>query len=96
MAAGVVLAALTVGYGGMTAPGASAAQSRPNGVDVASYQRGFDWETAARQGISFAYAKATEGTSHRNPLFAEQYNGSYRAGMIRGAYHYARRPWAGS
>jgi GH25 family lysozyme M1 (1,4-beta-N-acetylmuramidase) len=34
--------------------------------------------------------KATEGTSYRNPLFAEQYNGSYRAGMTRGAYHYAR------
>ncbi len=77
----------------VTAGDASAtvvAQPRPDGVDVSSYQSGFDWPAAAAQGIRFAYVKATEGVGYRNPAFAAQYNGSYRAGMIRGAYHYAR------
>jgi GH25 family lysozyme M1 (1,4-beta-N-acetylmuramidase) len=69
---------------------AHADDGRPGGVDVASYQPGFDWPAAAGQGISFAYVKATQGVTYRNPLFAEQYNGAYQAGMIRGAYHYAR------
>ncbi|WP_344447177.1 lysozyme, partial [Kitasatospora nipponensis] len=37
----------------------------------------------------FAYVKATEGTGYTNPYFAQQYNGSYNAGLIRGAYHFA-------
>ena len=41
------------------------------------------------QGKRFAYVKATEGTCYRNPYFAQQYNGSYNVGMIRGAYHFA-------
>ena len=39
----------------------------------------------------FAYVKATEGNYYTNPYFAQQYNGSYNVGMIRGAYHFARR-----
>src|SRR5205823_5429488 len=35
------------------------------------------------------YVKATEGVSYSSPYFAQQYNGSYNAGMIRGAYHFA-------
>jgi GH25 family lysozyme M1 (1,4-beta-N-acetylmuramidase) len=89
---GSVLAALAATYYSVTALDASAevADVRPNGVDVSSFQPGFDWARASAQGISFAYVKATEGTTYRNPLFAEQYNGSYQAGMIRGSYHYAR------
>ena len=40
-------------------------------------------------GARFAYIKATEGTTYQNPYFAQQYNGSYNAGIIRGAYHFA-------
>jgi GH25 family lysozyme M1 (1,4-beta-N-acetylmuramidase) len=69
---------------------AAAGDPRPGGVDVSSYQPGFNWPQAAAQGIQFAYVKATQGITYRNPEFAAQYNGSYRAGMIRGAYHYAR------
>jgi GH25 family lysozyme M1 (1,4-beta-N-acetylmuramidase) len=86
------LAAITATFCAVTAHEASAGvtATRPDGVDVSSYQAGFDWPRAAAQGISFAYVKSTEGTTYRNPRFAEQYNGSYRAGMIRGSYHYAR------
>ena len=60
------------------------------GTDVASYQGNVDWTAAASQGIQFAYVKATEGTGYvDSSYFTEQYDGSYQAGIIRGAYHFA-------
>ncbi|MFE2375729.1 lysozyme [Streptomyces sp. NPDC059398] len=59
------------------------------GVDVSSHQGSVDWSRLWRSGVKFAYIKGTESTSYRNPSFAQQYNGSYRAGIIRGAYHFA-------
>ncbi|MQS10910.1 hypothetical protein F7Q99_01095 [Streptomyces kaniharaensis] len=59
------------------------------GTDVSGWQGNVDWATAAANGANFAYVKATEGTTYRNPYFAQQYNGSYNAGLIRGAYHFA-------
>ena len=60
------------------------------GMDVSGYQGNVAWSTAYANGARFAYVKATEGTSYTNPYFAQQYNGSYNVGMIRGAYHFAR------
>ncbi|KJK55820.1 hypothetical protein UK12_26375 [Saccharothrix sp. ST-888] len=59
------------------------------GMDVAGWQGGVDWPGAAAGGAAFAYTKATEGTGYTNPYFTQQYNGSYTAGLIRGAYHFA-------
>ena len=59
------------------------------GMDVSSHQGNVDWDTAWAQGSRFAYVKATEGTSYKNPNFNQQYGGSYDAGMVRGAYHFA-------
>ncbi len=59
------------------------------GLDVSSYQGDVDWKKAWKHGARFAYVKATEATSYTNPYFAQQYNGSYKVGMIRGAYHFA-------
>ncbi|TDC77607.1 lysozyme [Streptomyces hainanensis] len=59
------------------------------GVDVSSHQGNVAWSTLWNAGNRFAYVKATEGTSYRNPYFAQQYNGSYNVGMIRGSYHFA-------
>ncbi|MFF2145956.1 lysozyme [Kitasatospora sp. NPDC058190] len=72
-----------------TAPLASLAVTQTPGLDVASYQGNVDWSSAAANGAQFAYVKATEGTSYTNPSFAQQYNGSYNSGLIRGAYHFA-------
>ncbi|GAB3140761.1 lysozyme [Amycolatopsis stemonae] len=60
------------------------------GHDVSGHQGPVDWPGAARTGAKFVYVKATEGTGFVNPQFAQQYNGSYDAGLIRGAYHFAR------
>lgn len=59
------------------------------GLDVASYQGNVNWGAVAAQGNKFAYAKATEGTYYTNPYFAQQYQGSYHQGLVRGAYHFA-------
>ena len=59
------------------------------GSDVSGYQGNVAWSTAYSNGGRFAYVKATEGTGYTNPYFAQQYNGSYNAGMIRGSYHFA-------
>ncbi|MFD9129820.1 lysozyme [Kitasatospora sp. NPDC059571] len=59
------------------------------GNDVSGWQGNVNWATAKANGARFAYVKATEGTTYTNPYFAQQYNGSYNAGLIRGAYHFA-------
>lgn len=59
------------------------------GDDVSGYQSGINWGGVFRNGARFAYVKATEGTGYRSPAFNSQYEGSYRAGLIRGAYHFA-------
>jgi len=60
-----------------------------DGLDVSGYQGNVDWQTAWNNGARFAYTKATEGTYYTNDYFAQQYNGAYDVGMIRGAYHFA-------
>lgn len=71
--------------------GAMSAQdiSGPLGMDVSGHQGTVDWGGASGNHAVFAYVKATEGTYYTNPDFAQQYNGSYQAGLIRGAYHFA-------
>ncbi|MEU6280461.1 lysozyme [Streptomyces sp. NPDC047028] len=63
--------------------------TQTEGVDVAGYQGNVAWSTLWNSGVRWAYTKATEGTYYTNPYFAQQYNGSYNVGMIRGAYHFA-------
>ncbi|MCX4674288.1 lysozyme [Streptomyces sp. NBC_01433] len=59
------------------------------GVDVSGHQNAVDWATLWNSGVRWAYVKATEGTYYKNEDFAQQYNGSYNVGMIRGSYHFA-------
>jgi GH25 family lysozyme M1 (1,4-beta-N-acetylmuramidase) len=65
------------------------AVSGTKGLDVSSHQGAVNWATVAANGAKFAYTKATEGTYYQNPDFAQQYNGSFNNGLIRGAYHFA-------
>jgi lysozyme len=59
------------------------------GLDVSGYQGNVDWAAQWNAGRRFVWTKATEGTYYTNPYFAQQYNGSYNQGFIRGAYHFA-------
>jgi GH25 family lysozyme M1 (1,4-beta-N-acetylmuramidase) len=67
-----------------------ATPTRLPGLDVASYQGYPDWGAVAVNGHAFAITKATEATSYRNPTFAHNWHGIQVAGMVRGAYHFAR------
>ncbi|GAA3566428.1 lysozyme [Amycolatopsis ultiminotia] len=77
------------------APAPASAEATTPGIDVSSYQGSVDWASYWKQGKKFAYVKATEGTGYQNPDFSQQYDGSYKVGMIRGAYHYARPDTSG-
>lgn len=70
-------------------PSRQQAQRGVQGIDVSGWQREVNWRYWWEKGKRFAYVKATEGTGYQNPYFAQQYNGSYDVGMIRGAYHFA-------
>jgi GH25 family lysozyme M1 (1,4-beta-N-acetylmuramidase) len=74
---------------GTDGPLIDAAVTQTLGMDVSSHQGAVNWSAAKANGALFAYVKATEGTTYQNPEFAQQYNGSFNVGMIRGAYHFA-------
>ena len=73
----------------LAAAGPASAATVTKGQDVSSYQGSVNWTAQYSAGSRFAYIKATEGTYYTNPDFAQQYNGSYNAGLIRGSYHFA-------
>ncbi len=58
------------------------------GVDASHHQGAIDWERVRRDGISFAYVKATEGSSFTDPRFVEHARSARRAGLRVGGYHY--------
>ncbi len=85
------MSALVVQQQTQTAPVVSSGlQIGDRGCDVASYQRMIDWQAYAASGRTFVFIKATEGTNYVNPYFAPGWMGSKAAGVIRGAYHFAR------
>jgi GH25 family lysozyme M1 (1,4-beta-N-acetylmuramidase) len=59
------------------------------GIDVSGHQGNVDWASYWNQGKRFVWVKATEGTTYKNPYFAQQYNGSFNQGFVRGSYHFA-------
>lgn len=58
------------------------------GIDVSAYQGTQDWAAWKKQGIVFAFAKASEGQSSHDPKFATHIKGIKAAGLIPGAYHF--------
>jgi len=58
------------------------------GVDVSSYQGEIDWHTLSSQNISFAFIKATEGSSFVDPCFEYNYSEAQKCGIPVGAYHF--------
>jgi lysozyme len=78
--------------GALTVPEAQA-DPVPQGVDVSKYQhdngQAIDWGAVRRSGQSFAFIKATGGSNRVDPWFEREWSAAGRAGMVRGAYHYA-------
>ena len=58
------------------------------GVDVSHYQGDIDWSRLEEQNIAFAYVKATEGSSHVDEKFWENWQNVRKTGIKAGAYHF--------
>jgi lysozyme len=58
------------------------------GVDVSHHQGVIDWVRVRRDGIEFAYLKATEGSSFTDPRFVASMRAAMSAGLRVGGYHY--------
>lgn len=58
------------------------------GVDVSSYQGVIDWKVLASQNLSFAFIKATEGSSHVDPYFSRNFEAAVKQGLRVSAYHF--------
>ncbi len=58
------------------------------GVDVSHYQGSIDWEVIAKQDITFAFIKATEGSGTVDECFADNWAAARNAGIYTGAYHF--------
>jgi lysozyme len=63
-------------------------ETRLPGIDVSHFQGEVDWRAVAAAGMRFAFIKATEGLDDIDPRFAENWQQSGAAGLLRGAYHF--------
>src|SRR5579863_2257526 len=73
------------------ASGASAtSSSRAKGIDVSNWNGTISWTKVAHAGYRFAIAKATEATNFEDSTYAANRSGSEAAGLVFGAYHFAR------
>ncbi|WP_103353595.1 LysM peptidoglycan-binding domain-containing protein [Amycolatopsis sp. CA-128772] len=60
------------------------------GVDVSHYNAVADANAVRNNGITFAWCKATEGTTYVDPTFANKVAQLKAAGIVVGAYHFLR------
>ncbi len=59
------------------------------GVDISYYQGEMNWDVLAESDdVTFAFIKATEGSSHQDERFLENWNAARSAGVYVGAYHF--------
>lgn len=58
------------------------------GIDVSAYQGTQDWASWQAEGVVFAFAKASEGQTTRDPKFVAHITGIKAAGFVPGAYHF--------
>lgn len=60
------------------------------GIDVSHWQETIDWAQVAASGQTFAIAKATEGRTYVDPMYATNKASAEANGIAFGAYHFAR------
>ncbi len=86
-----LLGALACAVSALLVTGASAAAAtRAKGIDVSNWQGTIRWGKVAGAGYRFVFGKATEGTTYVDPTYTANRNGSEGAGLVFGAYHFAR------
>lgn len=74
---------------GVVIPNRIGAEKYPvKGVDVSNWQGDIDWDVLAGQGISFAFIKATEGSSFVDARFSLNWERAQDTDLRIGAYHF--------
>ncbi len=58
------------------------------GIDISHHQGVIDWNLLVKDGVQFAYIKASEGATWRDSRFSDNWAASRKAGVMPGAYHY--------
>jgi lysozyme len=89
----VILASLVVAVvvlGRKGSPQASQPSVLLPGVDVSSHEPHISWKKAARSGLHFVIARATEGDSRKDTAFASIRQRARAVGLAFTAFHYAR------
>ena len=61
-----------------------------HGIDVSHWQGNINWSDVASDGQVYAWAKASEGMTYQDPQFMANMSNGIDAGVIMGAYHFAR------
>jgi lysozyme len=62
----------------------------PVGLDTSKYQGKVNWVAVKQAGFDFVFIKASEGVGYKDPEFARSWNEARAAGLLVGAYHFAR------
>ena len=60
------------------------------GIDVSHWQPVVDWQMVKAGGISWAWAKCSEGTGYTDTMFWQHCQGAYDVDIPFGAYHFFR------
>lgn len=85
----VLLLTATLFYQGILQMNRPSQEQYPvKGVDVSAYQGEIDWQTLAMQDVSFAFIKATEGSSFVDDKFSENWENALATNLKVGAYHF--------
>ena len=74
----------------LSASASDAATARAKGIDVSNWNGTIKWAKVAHAGYRFAFGKASEGRSYTDKTYTTNRNGSEAAGLVFGAYHFAR------
>ncbi|MDX6298915.1 MAG: hypothetical protein QOF53_129 [Nocardioidaceae bacterium] len=66
-----------------------------DGIDISHHQGTVSWSKVSSVGVTFAFMKATEGSTYADPTLKGNWAGAEQQGIYRSAYHFAR-PTVGS
>ena len=91
----MVVAVLALAVFATTSDAAAAATTYAKGIDVSHYQGKIAWPKVANASVTFAFGKATEGTTYTDPTYTTNRTGAESAGITFGAYHFARPAGSG-
>jgi len=64
-------------------------EGRLQGIDISHWNNTIRWQAVASDDITFAIAKATEGTGYEDPTYLRNRKNAKAAGIVFGAYEYA-------